>query len=257
MSACGVGLPRVFRLLPPFKTSRASLFSFFAAMAWLFGSSGSAEGVGQTVAFGKRRVKLQRQLAEGGYAVVFEGADARTRERFAVKRIIAADDESRERAEHEVTVHERLGCEVRHVVAYHGCARLPRRDGGLDVFLLLEYCTGGHLWTWCTRDGASAMGARQRLSILVEIAEGLAAMHALPLAHNDLKLENVLVREGGSVALCDFGSASPELTEAGPLPRQQRLRLQDRLERFTTPMYRAPEMVDLYSELPVGTAADM
>lgn len=226
-------------------------------MAWLFGSSGSAEGVGQTVAFGKRRVKLQRQLAEGGYAVVFEGVDARTRERFAVKRIITADEESRERAEHEVAIHERLGCEVRHVVGYHGCARLPRRDGGLDVFLLIELCAGGHLWTWCTRDGASAMGARQRLSILVEIAEGLAAMHALPLAHNDLKLENVLVREGGSVALCDFGSASPELTEAGPLPRQQRLRLQDRLERFTTPMYRAPEMVDLYSELPVGTAADM
>ena len=226
-------------------------------MSWLFGGSASAEGVGQTVAFGKRKVKLQRQLAEGGYAVVFEGADARTRERFAVKRIIAADDESRERAEHEVAVHERLGCEVRHVVAYHGCARLPRRDGGLDVFLLLEYCTGGHLWTWCTRDGASAMGARQRLSTLAEVADGLAAMHALPLAHNDLKLENVLVREGGSVALCDFGSASAELTEAGPLPRQARLRLQDRLERFTTPMYRAPEMVDLYSELPVGTAADM
>ena len=228
-----------------------------ALMAWLFGSPTSAEGVGQTVAFGKRRVKLQRQLAEGGYAVVFEGVDARTRERFAVKRIITADEESRERAEHEVAIHERLGCEVRHVVGYHGCARLPRRDGGLDVFLLIELCAGGHLWTWCTRDGASAMGARQRLSILVEIAEGLAAMHALPLAHNDLKLENVLVREGGSVALCDFGSASPELTEAGPLPRQQRLRLQDRLERFTTPMYRAPEMVDLYSELPVGTAADM
>ena len=228
-----------------------------ALMAWLFGSPTSAEGVGQTVAFGKRRVKLQRQLAEGGYAVVFEGVDARTRERFAVKRIITADEESRERAEHEVAIHEQLGSEVRHVVGYHGCARLPRRDGGLDVFLLLELCAGGHLWTWCTREGASAMGARQRLSTLAEIADGLTAMHALPLAHNDLKLENVLVREGGSVALCDFGSASPELTEAGPLPRQQRLRLQDRLERFTTPMYRAPEMVDLYSELPVGTAADL
>ena len=291
-------------------------------MAWFFGSSGSAEGVGQTIAFGKRRVKLQRQLAEGGYAVVFEGVDARTRERFAVKRIITADEESRERAEHEVAIHERLGCEVHHVVGYHGCARLPRRDGGLDVFLLLELCAGGHLWAWCTRDGASAMSARQRLATLAEVADGLAAMHALPLAHNDLKLENVLVREGGSaawanlailalaanhsrlrrppagarrplwaleqgygrsapavppsrlsgpgaakglgrfdnpgsVALCDFGSASSELTEAGPLPRQERLRLQDRLERFTTPMYRAPEMVDLYSALPCGTAADL
>ena len=165
-----------------------------ARMSWLFGST-SPEGVGQTVAFGKRRIKLQRQLAEGGYAVVFEGVDARTRERHAVKRIITADEESRDRAEHEVAIHEQLGSEVtRHLVGYHGCARLPRRDGGLDVFLLLEFCAGGHLWAWCTRDGASAMGARQRLTTLAQVADGLAALHALPLAHNDLKLENVLVR---------------------------------------------------------------
>ena len=41
-------------------------------MSWLFGGSASVEGVGQTVAFGKRKVKLQRQLAEGGEDMVAE-----------------------------------------------------------------------------------------------------------------------------------------------------------------------------------------
>ena len=227
-------------------------------MSWLFGGAGSTpDGVGRTITFGKRRVYLQRQLAEGGYAVVFEASDSRTRERFAVKRIITADEESRERAEHEVAVHERLG-DVPHAVRYYGCARVPRKtDAGLEIYLLLEFCGGGHLWGWCTREGASAMGPRQRLATLAEVADGLAAMHALPLAHHDLKLENVLVRESGSCALCDFGSATDELHPGGPLEKRARLALQDRLERFTTPMYRAPEMVDLYSELPCGAAADV
>ena len=61
--------------------------------SWLFGGGSSTpDGVGRTITFGKRRVYLQRQLAEGGYAVVFEGYDSRTRERFAVKRVITADE---------------------------------------------------------------------------------------------------------------------------------------------------------------------
>lgn len=216
-------------------------------MSWLWGGGGStSDGVGRTVVFGKQQVRLQRELAEGGYAVVFEGIDTRTRGRFAVKRLIAADDESRERAEHEVAIHERLGAGARHVVGYYGCTRQKKGDG-VEIFLLLEFCEAGHIWQRCS---ASPMGPRQRLAAIGEIADGLAALHALPMAHHDLKLENVLVRNDGSCALCDFGSATAELTAGGPLERRARLELQDRLERFTTPMYRAPEMVDVYSGLP-------
>ena len=49
--------------------------------------------------------------------------------------------------------------------------------------------------------------------LAVPLTLALALALTLPLALTLTRLENVLVREGGGVALCDFGSASAELTE--------------------------------------------
>ncbi|KAG8955280.1 hypothetical protein FRC03_011226, partial [Tulasnella sp. 419] len=44
-----------------------------------------------------------------------------------------------------------------------------------------------------------------RASLLLDAAEGLAYLHSLPVAHGDLKGENVLVDSEGRASLCDFG----------------------------------------------------
>jgi serine/threonine protein kinase len=70
-------------------------------------------------------------------------------------------------------------------------------------------------------------------------------MHEMQISHRDIKLENVLVGEDGRFKLCDFGSAS--LTQYNAeMSAGSREQLISELEKVTTPMYRAPELVDKF-----------
>jgi len=220
-------------------------------------SSGRSDAIGRSIAIGGRNVRIQRVLAEGGYAVVFEGHDTATREGFAVKRIIAPDAETQERAEQEITVHARMRHE--HILPLLGEAYFKRRDGAIEYFMLMPLCDGGHLWDYAS---SNPLSLGDKLRVLYEIASAIAYMHSLPLSHHDLKLENVLLDDDGGgrcrCLLCDFGSATSSVVDFGNSPsKEQRLELEDRITRFSTPMYRSPEMCDLYSNLPVGPAADV
>lgn len=76
------------------------------------------------------------------------------------------------------------------------------------------------------------MPSEKALAYLAQIAEALAAIHAVGVLHRDLKPGNVMLRGDGSVALIDFGLArelrmEAEITETG--------------EIFGTPYYMSPE----------------
>jgi serine/threonine protein kinase len=90
--------------------------------------------------------------------------------------------------------------------------------------------------------------------LFAQACAAVAHLHAQepPIAHRDVKLENMLL--GGSLeecasgacsmVLCDFGSAT---TRAGVYrTRKDVLDEEDRIQRYTTMAYRSPEMVDLY-----------
>lgn len=85
----------------------------------------------------------------------------------------------------------------------------------------------------------------------------MARLHANnpPISHRDLKVENVLLGEDGKWKLCDFGSAST----ATYLPQNERERsiAEEDINRNTTMMYRAPEMVDLYRRQPINEKVDV
>jgi mitogen-activated protein kinase 1/3 len=44
-------------------------------------------------------------------------------------------------------------------------------------------------------------------NIAIQILEGIKAVHSVNVIHRDLKPSNLIIRENGSIALCDFGSA--------------------------------------------------
>lgn len=91
----------------------------------------------------------------------------------------------------------------RHVV--HLIAWGESEGVGYEV---MEYCAGGSLRQWMTQ--AMPLRRDQLRDILGEIAEALAALHALQVIHRDLKPENILVRraEPLDLVLTDFGIAS-------------------------------------------------
>lgn len=82
--------------------------------------------------------------------------------------------------------------------------------------------------------------------IFVSGLRALYTMHSQkpPLAHRDIKIENLLITSNGTYKLCDFGSCttrSKVYTVQSEMSAEQEI-----IERHSTPTYRAPEMCDLY-----------
>jgi serine/threonine protein kinase len=122
----------------------------------------------------------------------------------------------------------------------------------------MELCKGGSLVQLLKGPIALQRGLPEHrvCAIFKQICLGLQVLHAHqpPLAHRDLKLENVLMTEEGLVKLCDFGSAS---TRCKVYSKVEMGSEEEAIQKFSTPMYRAPEMVDLYQKWEIGYKADI
>jgi serine/threonine protein kinase len=113
--------------------------------------------------------------------------------------------------------------------------------------ILMEFCEGGHALDVCNRLAAS--NQRFDLPTLIiafgQICNAVSYLHAQrpPIVHRDLKPVNFLVKNG-AYKLCDFGSAvfgHVDLRTA-----KARAEAEEVIQKTTTQMFRAPEMVDLY-----------
>lgn len=73
----------------------------------------------------------------------------------------------------------------------------------LPVFLVMEYVSGGELFTHlCKRRFFPVESAR---ILLGELALALKFIHSLNVVYRDLKLENILIEQHGHIKLTDFG----------------------------------------------------
>ena len=96
------------------------------------------------------------------------------------------------------------------------------------VYIAMEYFSGGDLKSRIDR----GMEPTEALELLSQMAKGLEAIHAAEVIHRDLKPQNIMFREDGSLAILDFGiakiaSEETQLTEHGQV--------------FGTPYYMSPE----------------
>ena len=81
------------------------------------------------------------------------------------------------------------------------------------VNILMELCNDGTLLEYINNT-TNLISEKQILYIIKEIASALCHMHSLekPIAHRDIKIENVL-RFGKRLKLCDFGSCSTQILD--------------------------------------------
>ncbi|KAH7082217.1 hypothetical protein FB567DRAFT_500038 [Paraphoma chrysanthemicola] len=218
---------------------------------------------GTKVQVGGHRVTIERYLSEGGFAHVYlvrvPKADGRPPEVAVLKRVAAPDKDALANMRTEVETMKKLKGHQK-IVTYMDSHASQLKGGGYEVFLLMEYCSGGGLIDFMNTRLQHRLTEPEILHIFSDVAEGVATMHYLkpPLLHRDLKVENVLITTVSNnkiYKLCDFGSTAPP-RPAATTAAEGRL-IEDDVQRHTTLQYRSPEMIDVYRKQPIDEKSDI
>ena len=218
---------------------------------------------GTKVQVGNHRVTIDRYLSEGGFAHVYLVRIPKSNENLpeigVLKRVAVPDKEALANMRTEVETMKKLKGH-RHIVTYIDSHASQLKGGGYEVFLLMEFCSGGGLIDFMNTRLQHRLTEPEILHIFSDVAEGVATMHYLrpPLLHRDLKVENVLITTIGSnriYKLCDFGSTAPP-RPAAQSAAEGRL-IEDDVQRHTTLQYRSPEMIDVYRKQPIDEKSDI
>lgn len=141
------------------------------------------------------------------------------------------------------------------VVQFLGCQQVQNRDQSQSVLILCELCTQGTIFDQIEKYKMNLSEA-QIIFIASHVASGLHHLHSKGVSHRDLKIENVLLHNK-AFKLCDFGSAfAPHLQHS----KGQGMTVDEAFEeyeKYTTLIYRPPEMCDKFMNWPVTTKVDI
>jgi len=145
--------------------------------------------------------EIIEQLGRGGMGVVWKARDPH-RDRFVAIKVlegqVIADPSHRSRFLREARAAGAV--EHRNVVRMYGVEETP------VPCLIMEYVDGPSLKTYLTKSGSLKLS--RVLQIGIQIAHGLAALHAKKVTHRDIKPANLMIEKStGLVKLTDFGVA--------------------------------------------------
>ncbi|MEU9018888.1 Stk1 family PASTA domain-containing Ser/Thr kinase [Actinomadura sp. NPDC048394] len=150
------------------------------------------------------RYRIESRIARGGMATVYVARDIRLDRTIAIKVMhagLASDEDFVARFIGEAKAAAALSHP--NVVAVY-----DQRSDGEHVFLVMEYVPGRTLRDALTELGR--LGPRSALEIMQPVLAALGAAHRAGLVHRDVKPENVLICEDGTIKVADFGLARAE-----------------------------------------------
>ncbi|XP_008808088.1 AP2-associated protein kinase 1-like [Phoenix dactylifera] len=210
---------------------------------------------GRTIDVGNVKVHVRNAMAEGGFSCVYLARDAlHASKQYALKHMICNDGESLDLAMKEISVmrllkgHPNVVALVAHTILDMGRMK--------EVLIVMEFCEKSLVAVLDNR-GAGYFEENQVLLIFRDVCNAVLAMHSQspPIAHRDLKAENVLLGSDGAWKLCDFGSTS---TNHKCFDRPEEMGIEeDNIRKHTTPAYRAPEMWDLFRREIISEKVDI
>ncbi|XP_036847322.2 cyclin-G-associated kinase isoform X5 [Manis javanica] len=241
-----------------------SALDFLAGPGSLGGAAGrdQTDFVGQTVELGELRLRVRRVLAEGGFAFVYEAQDLGSGREYALKRLLSNEEEKNRAIIQEICFMKKLSGHP-NIVQFCSAASIGKEEsdtGQAEFLLLTELCRGQLVEFLKKVEPRGPLPCDAVLKIFYQTCRAVQHMHKQrpPIIHRDLKVENLLLSNQGTIKLCDFGSATtishyPDYSWSA----QRRALVEEEITRNTTPMYRTPEIVDLYSNFPIGEKQDI
>nr|CAH7718848.1 unnamed protein product [Callosobruchus chinensis] len=229
--------------------------------------SGPANGqndnpfVGQIIEISNVKLRIKRVIAEGGFAVVFAAQDVATGKEYALKRLLAADEEAKNNIIKEINILKKISGHP-NIIQYLSASFVDKSQtthSQSEFLLVTELCPGGSL-VEVLQARSTPLDADVITRIFYQTCRAVSHMHSQnpPIIHRDLKIENLLISMESTIKLCDFGSATTDVyTPDTTWSANQHTCLEENMARFTTPMYRAPEMVETWNNHYVGPPVDV
>jgi serine/threonine protein kinase/Tol biopolymer transport system component len=152
--------------------------------------------IGQTLG----HYRIEAQLGEGGMGVVYKARDTHLDRPVAIKVLPherVADPERKRRFVQEAKAASALNHpNIVHIYDINTAS-------GVD-FIAMEYVEGKTLHELI---GGKGLKIGETLHYAVQIADALAAAHAVGIVHRDIKPSNIMVNQKGLVKILDFGLA--------------------------------------------------
>ncbi len=144
--------------------------------------------------------QIVRQLGAGGMGVVWLAEDTRLQRKVALKTVKGADadtTEGRQRLMREA----RAAATLNHpnIATVHDVLDV---DG--QVVVVFEYVEGD---TLAARLQSGPLSVAEAVEVTWQLADALAAAHAVGVIHRDLKPSNVVIAPDGRAKVLDFGIA--------------------------------------------------
>ncbi len=199
------------------------------------------------------RFRLDEQIGEGGFGVVYRATQISTGQTVAVK-FLLTESVRKEEVWREV---KRFNREMKLIsrLKHPNIVRLIDAGtmGDKELFLVLDFIEGHTLHDVIRREGK--LGVEEAVHLMSQVADALAYAHRQGIIHRDLKPQNIMLTPGGrcrNAMVLDFGIAGI-LVEARD---KSYVSLTSKQEVRGTPQYISPEQLrqrpmtpqsDLYS----------
>ena len=189
-------------------------------------------------------VLTSKRLAEGGFGFVDLVVDSRSSREMVLKRCSVKRDEEFQIVNREIQMLQKFRSPL---IVSLLASEIINTSNGREALLLLEYCPGGHLLDKVMQRNNQYFLIHEIYKLFYDILKTVQPLHNIKpqaIVHRDLKLENLLFMHDNTLKLCDFGSCVEGNRSIKTI--DERTREEEVISKTTTPMYRAPEMVDLY-----------
>lgn len=176
----------------------------------------------------EQRWRIETRIGQGAMGSVFRGKDLETNAAVAIK--ILAPEHCRKQkivARFEREAAKMIGLRHPNIVAFHGHGRRAALP-----FIVMEFLEGFALSEVLEKQGGT-LDLPKTITIVKQMAAGLAFLHHHHLVHRDVKPQNVFLCFDGRVVILDLGVVrdihNPGLTRPGAM--------------VGTPYYMSPEQI--------------
>ncbi|RMX63706.1 hypothetical protein KXD40_002853 [Peronospora effusa] len=198
-----------------------------------------------------RTVNICSETAQGGFSIVYKARDSDTGEAFALKKILCQTHEQVQSVKAEIQTHKAFNHP--NIMPLNDYAVVSTGPETFEYYLLFPFME--------LIDMVNSQDVRiteaQILDMFLQICRAVAELHlkSPPLAHRDIKPDNIMLSDDGDPLLTDFGSVTP--ADVIISKRSDARLLQEHAAQHSSMAYRAPELYDVPDFTHISSATDV